>query len=111
MKYAGYVVMKIIKSSEFNPAKAWDAMLIANMQGVTCRLHWTDQPYRWHVNDGEEVFVVLDGKVIMHYRENNKEYSQTLHSGDIFHANIGCEHLAEPVGEARVFVVEKEGSI
>jgi mannose-6-phosphate isomerase-like protein (cupin superfamily) len=103
--------MKITKSSEFSPANAWDAMLIANMQGVTCRLHWTDQPYRWHVNDGEEVFVVLDGQVVMHCREDNEEFSQTLNRGDIFYANIGCEHLAVPIGEARVFVVEKEGSV
>jgi len=33
----------------------------ANMQGATTRLHWTDQAYKWHVNDGEEVFVVPDG--------------------------------------------------
>ncbi len=38
------------------------------MNGITTRVHWTDQPYKWHVNDGEEVFAVLDGKVDMHYR-------------------------------------------
>ncbi len=37
------------------------------------RLHWTDQPYVWHVNDGSEVFVVLDGAVDMHYRRGGKE--------------------------------------
>ena len=26
---------------------------------------WTDAPYKWHVNDGSEVFVVLDGEVDM----------------------------------------------
>jgi len=34
-----------------------------------------------------------------------------LESGDIFYAAIGCEHLAEPQGPARVLVVESEGSL
>ena len=84
---------------------------IANMNGVTTRLHWTDKPYIWHINDGEEVFVVLDGIVEMHYREEGHEKSVTLNIGDIFYANIGTEHVAHPVGEARILVIEKEGSI
>lgn len=65
--------MKIIRSKDFTGSRAWEALDIARMNGITTRLHWTDQPYRWHINDGEEVFVVLDGQVQMHYRENGKE--------------------------------------
>ena len=62
--------MKIIKSNTFKPDAAWDALLdIANINGITTRLHWTDKPYKWYINDGEEIFVVLDGKVNMLYRE------------------------------------------
>jgi len=102
--------VKIIKAKEFTSDMAWAALDIANMQGVTVRLHWTDQPYHWHVNDGEEVFVVLDGEVEMRYREDGNEYAELLKNGDIFYAGIGCEHVAHPVGEARILVVEKEGS-
>ena len=39
--------MKIIKSNTFKPDAAWDALLdIANMNGITTRLHWTDKPYK-----------------------------------------------------------------
>ena len=65
--------MKVIHSKNFKPAKAWDAKNIACMNGISTRLHWTDKPYKWHVNDGEEVFVVVDGKVLMHYKENKIE--------------------------------------
>ena len=37
------------------------------MKDATVRLHWTDQPYQWHVNDGDEVFAVLDGEVAVSY--------------------------------------------
>lgn len=102
--------MKIIRSKEFTAERAWGALDIARMNGVTTRLHWTDQPYRWHVNDGEEIFAVLDGCVDMHYRENGVELVATLHTGDVFFAAAGCEHVAHPRGAARILVVEQEGS-
>lgn len=103
--------MKIIRSKTFTAPKAWGALDIANMGGITTRLHWTDQPYTWHVNDGEEVFAVLDGRVDMHYREQGEEHVARLETGDIFHASVGTEHVAHPVGEARILVVEAEGSV
>ena len=103
--------MRTIKSKEFTAQEAWNAIDIANMNGVTTRLHWTDKPYKWHVNDGEEIFVVLDGAVEMRYRENDAEKTVRLETGDIFFAEAGCEHVAHPIGEARILVIEKEGSV
>lgn len=105
------MTMKIIKSREFKADNAWGALDIASMNGITTRLHWTDQPYKWHVNSGEEVFVVLDGEVEMFYRNNGKEQSSLLGVGDIFYAGVGTEHVAHPVGEARILVIETEGSV
>ncbi|MCF2828621.1 MULTISPECIES: cupin [unclassified Pseudoalteromonas] len=103
--------MEIIRSKTFTAQRAWGAKDIANMNGITTRLHWTDQPYKWHVNDGEEVFVVLDGAVEMFYKENGVEQSALLQTGDIFYASIGTEHVAHPRGEARILVIESEGSV
>ena len=104
-------MQKIIRSREFTAERAWGALDIARMHGTSIRLHWTDQPYQWHVNDGEEVFAVLDGTVDMHYREEGVEKAAVLHAGDVFFAGIGCEHVAHPRGPARILVIEKEGSI
>jgi mannose-6-phosphate isomerase-like protein (cupin superfamily) len=103
--------MKVIRSRQFTASRAWGAIDVANMSGITTRLHWTDKPYKWHVNDGEEVFAVLDGVVAMYYRENQEEKVVILEAGDVFFAGVGCEHVAHPQGEARVLVVEKEGSV
>jgi len=103
--------VEIIRSKEFTADRAWGAKNIANMNGITTRLHWTDQPYQWHINDGEEVFVVLDGVVEMRFKENDIELSTLLNTGDIFYATKGTEHVAHPKGEARVLVIESEGSI
>jgi mannose-6-phosphate isomerase-like protein (cupin superfamily) len=103
--------MKVIRSKEFIASRAWGAIDIAKMDGITTRLHWTNQPYKWHVNDGEEVFAVLDGIVDMHYRENDVERIVTLQAGDVFFADAGCEHVAHPRGEARILIVERAGSV
>lgn len=103
--------MKIIRSRQFRADQPWGALDIANMNGVTTRLHWTDQPYRWHVNDGEEVFAVLDGQVEMRYRQDGEEHHALLEAGDVFFASVGCEHVAHPQGEARILVIEREGSV
>jgi mannose-6-phosphate isomerase-like protein (cupin superfamily) len=103
--------VEIIRSKEFISDRSWGARDIASMNGISTRLHWTKEPYKWHVNDGEEVFVVLDGKVEMLYRENGNQKSCLLETGDIFFASIGTEHVAHPIGEARILVIEKEGSV
>ena len=103
--------MKFISPREFTGKKAWDALPVADMNGITTRLHWTDAPYVWHVNDGEEVFVVLDGEVDMHYRQDGETQVRRMATGDIFHATVGTEHVAHPLGEARILVVETKGSV
>ena len=103
--------MKFIVAKEFKGKRAWEALPIANMNGITTRLHWTNKPYKWHINDGEEVFVVLDGVVDMRYREQNSEKVERMNIGDIFFAGVGTEHVAHPVGEARILVIEREGSV
>ena len=103
--------MKIIRAREFTASRPWGALDIADMGGITTRLHWTDKPYKWHVNDGQEVFVVLDGRVEMYYRESGEERSAVLETGDIFYASAGTEHVAHPLGQARILVVESAGSV
>ena len=100
-----------IVSKAFTAERAWGSLPIANLNGTTVKLHWTNEPYRWHINDGQEVFAVMDGAVRMHYRESGVEHSVLLQAGDIFFADVGTEHVAHPVGEARILVIEKEGSV
>jgi mannose-6-phosphate isomerase-like protein (cupin superfamily) len=103
--------MKITRSAEFKADRPWGALEIANIRGTTVRLHWTDTPYMWHINDGEEVFAVLHGMVRMLYKERGLEKEVMLHPGDIFFAAEGTEHVAHPMGEARILVIEREGSV
>jgi mannose-6-phosphate isomerase-like protein (cupin superfamily) len=105
-------VPKIVEDCRsFRADRAWGAFDLAEVEGATVRLHWTDQPYKWHVNDGVEVFAVLDGAVDMHYRTGDAEKVVRLKPGSVFVAEAGDAHVARPVGEARILVVERKGSL
>ena len=63
----------VIKDAkEFTADKPWGARDLLAIEGATARLHWTDRPYKWHVNDGAELFVVLGGEVDMHFRRDGE---------------------------------------
>ena len=105
-------MVQIIKDAAvFRAERAWGARDIAEIDGATARLHWTNQPYVWHQNDGVEVFVVIAGVVDMHYREAGVETVVRLEGGDIFVAGVGDEHVAHPQGEARILVFERKDSV
>lgn len=101
----------VTDARQFTAARAWGARDLAEIEGASVRLHWTDQPYKWHVNDGAEVFIVLDGEVDMRWRQDGGEHVVRLRPGDLFIADVGDEHVAHPRGEARILVVEKTGSV
>ncbi|WP_419252953.1 cupin [Caulobacter sp. ErkDOM-YI] len=95
----------------FRAERPWGALDVGSVDGTTVRLHWTDQPYVWHVNDGPEVFIVLSGTVDMHWRKDGAESVERLNAGDACYAETGDEHVAHPIGEARILVVERQGSV
>lgn len=103
--------MRRINPRDFTATKPWEAMDIERIDDATVRLHWTDSPYKWHVNDGPEVFVVLDGAVDMMVRDEDGERSIHLKPGDIFHAEAGDEHVAHPCVPSRILVIERAGSV
>ena len=102
---------KVIQSQHFKAERAWGALDITNMNGISVRLHWTDKPYKWHINDGEEVFAVMDGTVECATKKTAKRKPYCSIQVIFFYAGIGTEHVAHPQGEARILVIEKEDSI
>src|SRR5687768_13793737 len=103
--------MDFVKAHEYTGARAWAALDLARIEDATVRLHWSDEPYIWHVNDGAEVFVVLDGAVDMTYREDGIERVERLTPGSVCVVGVGDEHVARPAPEARILVIEAAGSI
>jgi hypothetical protein len=103
--------MKIIRGKTFTATRPWDALDIACMNGITTRLHWTDQPYKWHPNEWEEVFAVLDGRVecvIAKAARNTRSFLKPA----TFSARLRALSALRTRSARRVsLVVESEGSI
>jgi mannose-6-phosphate isomerase-like protein (cupin superfamily) len=98
-------------TTTFTADRPWGARDIAQVAGATVRLHWADKPYIWHTNDGAEVFMVVEGLVDMFYKQGGIEKFVRLGPNDMFVAGVGDEHVAHPVGAARILVVEEKGSV
>jgi mannose-6-phosphate isomerase-like protein (cupin superfamily) len=101
----------VTDARQFTADRPWGARDLVEIEGASVRLHWTDSAYVWHVNDGAEAFVVLDGQVDMHWRSDGQEHVVRLGPADMFIAQVGDEHVAHPIGEARILVIEKSGSV
>lgn len=104
------MVQIIQDTASFRASRAWGSRDIATIEGASVRLHWTDEPYHWHVNRESEVFCVVAGEVSMRYRVDGNEHVAELRAGDIFVADAGDEHVAHPNGEARILVIERQGA-
>lgn len=101
--------MDLIDATRFTADRAWGSQLLMDMGDYRAKLHWTDQPYVWHENDGEELFVVLDGIVDMHYASPGNEAPRVveLRPGQIALFREGDRHVAHPRGPARILVLER----
>lgn len=100
----------IVRGAAFTADRPWGARTVAAFGGLVADLHWTDTAYPWHVNDGDELFVVLSGEVAMHWREGDAEHCERLGPGDIWRGAAGVAHRAVPRGEARLLVIEAPDS-
>jgi mannose-6-phosphate isomerase-like protein (cupin superfamily) len=102
--------VNIVATHEFLADRPWGSQLLADFGDVAARVHSTDQPYRWHRNTGPELFLVVDGMVDMHVRYAGEERVVRLTAGQAVAFDEGDEHVAHPVGLARIVVVERKDS-
>lgn len=104
--------MRLLRASDYTAETAWGSDLLERFDGqTTVKLHWTDQPYVWHVNDGPEVLAVMDGRIEMHVRKDGVVRVIPMQTGDVMHFEDGDEHVAHPVGEARLLVIERAETV
>lgn len=101
--------MKVYRGSAFTAERAWSGANVARLGPSDVKLRWTDAPFRWHANAGEEIFVLLHGRLDMHVRAGGAESVVELEPGDFLRIAAGEEHVAHPRGAAVVLVIEEPG--
>ena len=91
--------------ADFRAEEAWEGKGIATFGDTRSDLLWTDRPFRWHTNSTDELFVVLNGRVDMQYRQDGTAHRVWLETGDMMVIRQGEEHVATPDGEVRLLIV------
>lgn len=101
--------MKKYQAGQFRSEVAWRGPNLARLADAVVKLRWTDQPFRWHANRGQEIFLVISGDVDMHVRSAAGAHEEVirLSAGDLLHIEEGEQHVARPRGEARILVIEE----
>jgi mannose-6-phosphate isomerase-like protein (cupin superfamily) len=103
--------MQKYDSAELKGPVDWSGPTMAGIGNAVAKLRWINTPFRWHRNTGAELFLVLDGEVDMHVRRPEEEAEVVrLTPGQLLLIEDGEEHVAYPLGEARILVVEQEDS-
>ncbi len=94
------------KLSKF--AEHWSPKIIAQMNDYHFKLVKFQGEFIWHHHkDTDEVFIVLDGEMTIHFRDDNVPVKQ----GEMFVIPKGVEHKTSARGECSVMLVEAAGTV
>ena len=86
----------------------WSPKIIAQMNDYHFKLVKIQGDFVWHSHaDTDEVFIVLDGEVTIHFRDG----AVSLHAGELFVVPRGVEHKPFAARECRMMLVEPAGTL
>lgn len=94
------------KLSKFN--EQWTPKVIAEMNDTQFKLVKIAGEFVWHDHpDTDEVFIVLDGQMVIEFRDGAVELS----AGEMFVVPKGVEHKPVAANECQVLLVEPRGVV
>jgi len=81
----------------------WAPLDVFRVNDFTVRLVKIKGLYIWHKHNCDELFIVLKGSMIIHFKDKDVN----LQKGEGFVIDEGLVHQTEAKGETEVMVVEK----
>jgi len=86
----------------------WSPKVIAEMNDYQLKLAKIQGKFIWHSHeDTDEVFVVLEGKMAIEFRDGRVE----LQSGELFVVPKGVEHKPIAPKECKIMLIEPQGVV
>lgn len=86
----------------------WSPKVIAEMNDYQFKLVKIQNHFVWHQHeDTDEVFIVLDGQMVIEFRDGKVELSQ----GQMFVIPKGVEHCPYAENECQILLVEPKGVV
>jgi len=89
-------------------SEQWSPKIVAKMNDYHFKLARIEGEFIWHKHtDTDEVFIVLDGEMILHLRDGDV----ALKAGEMYVVPRGVEHKPEAKRECRIMLVEPAGTV
>ena len=89
-------------------SERWSPKIIAQMNDYHFKLVKLQGEFVWHEHpDTDEVFIVLDGALTIHFRDGDVEVG----AGEMFVVPRGMEHKTSAVRECKAMLVELAGTV
>ncbi len=86
----------------------WSPKIVAKMNDYHFKLVKIKGEFVWHNhNDTDEVFIVIDGKMIINFENDKVELS----SGELFVVPKGVEHKPYSEDECKILIIEPKGVV
>ncbi|SMQ63227.1 hypothetical protein SAMN06297468_0823 [Altererythrobacter xiamenensis] len=100
--------MKMFHGNQLERAADSHGFQFPNFENATIKFRRIESSFEWHENEGQELFMVLDGELQMLVREfgSTDERVEFMAAGDIMLLEKGDSHVARPNGSVKVMFVE-----
>jgi len=86
----------------------WSPKIVAEMNDYQFKLVKFQGEFVWHAHaDTDEVFMVLDGAMTIHFRERDV----VVAAGELFVIPKGVEHKTSATNECQALLVERSGTM
>jgi mannose-6-phosphate isomerase-like protein (cupin superfamily) len=85
----------------------WNPRIAGELNGQFIKLVKFEGPFTWHHHDNEdEMFLVVNGRFRMDYRENGEERAEWIEQGEFIIVPRGVEHRPFAETECEVMLFE-----
>ena len=91
---------------------SWSPKLLATVNDFALKAVKIDGEFIWHHHDVEdEIFLVLRGRIDMHYLSNGVERIESFGEGELLRVPHGVEHKPVAVPGTEMLLIERTDTI
>jgi mannose-6-phosphate isomerase-like protein (cupin superfamily) len=89
-------------------SETWHPKIIASVNEFALKAVKIDGDFIWHHHDDEdEIFIVVRGRIDMHYRVDGREYVESFGEGELLEVPHGVEHKPFAAAGTEILLIER----
>jgi len=90
----------------------WQPKILAQVNDFALKAVKIDGDFIWHHhNDEDEIFLVLRGRIDMHYRVDGAEYVESFGEGELLQVPHGLEHKPVAAPGTEMLLIERTETV